>query len=149
RELHHPLRADVGKRIQQHAVDDAEDDARRGNAQGERGDRRQREGRAPANLAERVADVRQDRGHRDVRWTRPRPLPLATLINRSIALSRPTTGPRRNRGPAERVVREITRRCKAKLYRSDKPDGPPVRRQVSPAAGLKEVIPVPQTRLYR
>ena len=63
RELHHPIGADVGKRIDQHAVDDAEHGAGGADAEGEREDRRDREARPAAQLARRVAKVAEDRIH--------------------------------------------------------------------------------------
>ena len=48
RELHHPIGADVGKGIDQDAVDDAEHGARRADAEGQREDRGERETRAAA-----------------------------------------------------------------------------------------------------
>ena len=68
RELHHPLGADVGKRIDQHAVDDAEDGARGADPEGEREDRREREARPAAELARGVAKISDDRVHA-MAWT--------------------------------------------------------------------------------
>ena len=61
-ELHHPIGADVRKRIDQDAVDDAEHRARGANPEREREDGGQRESWTTAQLARRIAEIGDDRG---------------------------------------------------------------------------------------
>jgi hypothetical protein len=62
-DLHHSVGADIGERIDQDAVDDAEDRAGRANAQRQREDRRQRESRTTAQFARRIPEIADDRVH--------------------------------------------------------------------------------------
>ena len=68
RELHHPIGADVRKRIDQDAIDDAEDGAGRADPERQRKNCGQREPGAAAKFARGEAQVGEDRAHTDT-WT--------------------------------------------------------------------------------
>ena len=83
-DAHELFRIRIRQRLQEHAVDDAEHRRVRADAQGKRGEHRQREGALPSEHADCVADVPEELGQDGIV-----PLELAQGLNRTRGAKAP------------------------------------------------------------